>query len=174
MGIRKRRIYDITNILEGAKIIKKIRKNTVVLEYFKTEENIIDEKIIERQILVDKLINHEKAYLTKNDIKRKKIKSIVIKASASTELDFYKNSLNNTSVLQLKSPEVIQVISIEKNDIGDTSLFSNSSTSPLVHQHKLNAMDNYHMSYGFICQSPTKIPFPAEENLKYYLNEHEQ
>lgn len=33
LGVRKRRIYDITNVLEGVGMIKKTSKNTVTFQY---------------------------------------------------------------------------------------------------------------------------------------------
>lgn len=127
LQVQKRRIYDITNVLEGIGYIQKFTKNKVKLidqeneegleqylnklddemKSLETEEENYDKKIKELEEEIDKIMANKEemsyAYLTENDVKvlmnHNKVKTpfVLIEASENTKVDYYVPKINQNS-----------------------------------------------------------------------------
>ena len=140
LGVQKRRIYDITNVLEGIGYIKKHQKNKVRLidqeneegmdkeiEWLKRkyqevqeQERSSEEQILQVQDEIERIMNDqalmEFAYLTEDDIKKmmnyNKIKTpfVLIQASEDTQVDYYVPKNKEEVTLNGKSDEDYQIL----------------------------------------------------------------
>ena len=127
LEVQKRRIYDITNVLEGIGYIQKYTKNKVKLidqeneegleqtltklknemNTLEKEEQSYDFKIKELEREIDLIMENKEemnfAYLTENDVKllmnHNKVKTpfVLIEASENTKVDYYVPKINQNN-----------------------------------------------------------------------------
>lgn len=127
LEVQKRRIYDITNVLEGIGYIQKFTKNKVKLidqeneegleqilnklnnemNLLEKEEESYDLKIKELEREIDIIMENKEemnyAYLTENDVKllmnHNKVKTpfVLIEASENTKVDYYVPKINQNN-----------------------------------------------------------------------------
>lgn len=123
LNVQKRRIYDITNVLEGIGILEKKSKNNIQwkggkgrnfitltrqMKMLEDRENILDNLIISAESELRKLNNDRYGYVTYHDlrsIERYRNKTVMaIKAPPNTHLTVPKNdNEGDTYNIQMKS-----------------------------------------------------------------------
>lgn len=129
LNVQKRRIYDITNVLEGIGYIEKLSKNkikwvgqneennyqeeinqlTAKMTELDTDEKKLDEHIQKVQESINDLMEDERsikhAYITHEDLKN--LNSIaldgpffIIEAPKNTSIDYFTPKVNNSEIAQ--------------------------------------------------------------------------
>jgi len=145
LNVQKRRIYDITNVLEGIGYIEKLSKNkikwvgqneennyqeeinqlSVKMKELDTDEKKIDDHIQKVQGMINDLMEDERsikyAYITHEDLKN--LNSIaldgpffIIEAPKDTSIDYFTPKLNNSEIAQNQKTDLPYQILFESKD----------------------------------------------------------